>query len=285
MSGTEKAAILDGNSIMYRAYYATQKNKDSCQAEQDFSCTLGAIRRTIKSIVAFSDDTYKYGVVAFDSTRETFRRAKFSEYKSNRVSMPGALANNLFNIRKLFVEEGFAVVDAPIPYEGDDAIATISEIFSKNNISTWIFSTDRDLLQLVSKNVFVCLFKPMKSFVVYTNDNFESLNGGLKPFQIPFHKALSGDSSDNYKGLSGIGPVTAKNWLIKYVDIDNLYQHLDDLKPKKKKILTENKKIVATFLEMALLVRNIKLSNNLKDYEFFAGRVNETNSRAGESGN
>ncbi|WP_216082873.1 5'-3' exonuclease [Candidatus Mycoplasma haematohominis] len=277
-----QAIVLDGNSIMYRAYYATQKGKEEIKAEKEFAATLEAIRRTIKNIAA-TGGKYKYGVVAFDSSRKTFRREKFSEYKSNRISMPIPLANNLNKIRNLFIKEGFVIVDAPFPYEGDDVIATIIEIFSSSKVKTLVFSTDRDLLQLVGKYVSVCLFKPMKPFVMHTEENFESLNDGLKPNQIPFHKALSGDSSDNYKGLSGIGPITATSWLIKYGDIDNLYKNLDDLKPKQKQTLLDNKETVSTFLELALLVRNIDLSNNLKNYEFFSNKVDETDSGSRKS--
>lgn len=203
------AVVIDGNAIMYRAYFATQAKKDDAEAESQFALTLSSIKSTIDKILNLSGKV-RYAAVTFDTSRGNFRKEKFVEYKSNRKPMPTPLLNNLEKIRQVFLNSGIVIVDSPKNYEGDDAIATLSKNFSEFGISTFVFSTDRDLLQLVSESVSVFMVRKSE-WQKNTLDNFEQLNGGLKPYQIPFQKALSGDSSDNYKGLSGIGPITSRN--------------------------------------------------------------------------
>lgn len=274
------AVVIDGNAIMYRAYFATQARKEDAEAESQFGLTLSSIRATIDKILSLSGKV-SYAAVTFDTSKGNFRKEKFVEYKSNRKPMPLPLLNNLGKIRQVFLDAGITIVDSPKNYEGDDAIATLSTIFSDCGVSTCVFSTDRDLLQLVSESVSVFLVRKSE-WQKNTLDNFEKLNEGLKPYQIPFQKALSGDSSDNYKGLSGIGPVTSRNWLIKYGNIVNIYENIASLKPSHRQTLLDNRKDLDLFLELSSLVTNLDLSKDLKHYQYSGN--NEIGGRFRQSG-
>lgn len=152
------AVVIDGNALMYRAYYATQSGKDDEKAESDFYFTLSSLRITVDKILNQFEKVC-YAAVAFDTSKHNFRKEKFSSYKSNRRSMPTPLLKNLEKIREVFVDLGMVIVDAPHNYEGDDAIATLSTIFTEHGVNTFIFSTDKDLLQLVSENVSVFIIR------------------------------------------------------------------------------------------------------------------------------
>lgn len=267
----DRALIIDGNAVIYKAYYATQalaikENKSDAEITKEISKTIKFISNICKSLL--SKKEYEYATVVFDSSRKTFRQEKFSEYKANRSSMPTPLLNVLPPIKEVLWNLGFSVINAPKNYEGDDVICTLAKLFNDNNIHAEVFSTDKDLLQLVSPNTTVTLFRakgadPMQ----YNYEEFFNLTKGLMPNQIPQLKAIAGDSSDNYGGLPGIGDKTARDLLAKYSSIENIYENLDLLSPKLKKTFLDHKETLLLFLELATTVSDVDISRDVNKYK------------------
>ncbi|XP_032746480.1 5'-3' exonuclease-like [Rattus rattus] len=201
-----------------------------------------------------------YFVVAFDSGKPTIRAQLFDDYKANRPSMPPLLKEGIPRIREIFDKKGFVMIDAPNGYEADDVIASLAKGFNQKSIYTYIFSSDKDLLQLVNDITTVSLSKAKGGYEDVDMDNFSSLVRGLQPHQIPYLKALAGDKSDNYPGVDGLGDTTASALLRTYGDLDNIYDHLEELSTKCRNRLYGHKDRVLKFLELATLNRDLDLS-------------------------
>ncbi|AEW44937.1 5'-3' exonuclease [Mycoplasma haemocanis str. Illinois] len=266
----ELAVIIDGNAFIYKAYFASQaeliKNKKTDEEiSKFFGRTIQAVLNMCKPLLLKKD--YKYAVVVFDSSKKTFRQEKFQNYKANRASMPHPLLKGLDDIKSMLNSLGFRIVNAPQNYEGDDVICTLSHLFHHRAVLTDIFSTDRDLLQLVTENITVNILRskglPPQE---YKYEEFSALTGGLSPSQIPQLKAMAGDSSDNYGGIPGIGSKTAMELLKKYSTIDNIYENLDQLPDRISRKFVEHKKTVDLFLEISTTVKDIEISQDLDSY-------------------
>lgn len=216
----EKLVLIDGNSLVNRAFYAMPllSTKDGVYTNG----VLGFLTMFFKSL---SDIKPDYVAVAFDLKAPTFRHKMYDEYKGTRRPMPQELRGQipllkeiltLMNIR-IFEKEGF---------EADDIIGTLAK---NTKIKTVIITGDRDSFQLVDKTTSVYFTRRGISDVdIMTADNFTEKNG-LTPKQIIDYKALRGDSSDNIPGVAGIGEKTAKSLLAEYDSLDGVYQNVDKI--------------------------------------------------------
>lgn len=139
-------------------------------------------------------------------------------------------------------------------YEADDLVGSFCKIMNHQNIGVDVYTSDKDLLQLVNKLTNLHLFKVgISTTQVYTFENFSQLFFGLQPNQIVDYKAIIGDGSDNYAGVKGIGPKTASNLLKKYQTVNNIYQHLDELAPAQKQKFIDCKKQADLCYKLATL--------------------------------
>lgn len=215
--------LLDSYSLLYRAYYAiqtvmTDKNGRPLNAVFGFTNMLLRIIDEIKPT---------HMVATFDCHGPTFRHERCDYYKATRKPMPEDLRPQVGAVRELLDAMGIKIVELQ-GYEGDDMLGTLSKKLDGNKI---IVTGDRDSLQLVSENTKVWLTKRgITDVVEYDLERLE--NEGLKPYQIIELKALMGDSSDNIKGIAGIGEKTAKNLIATYQDVENLYKHADEISGK-----------------------------------------------------
>ncbi|OAL10201.1 DNA polymerase I [Candidatus Mycoplasma haematobovis] len=267
----DKALIIDGNAVIYKAYFASQanaikQNKSDDEITKEINKTIRFVSNICNSLLTKKE--YQYATVVFDSSRKTFRQEKFSEYKANRSPMPTPLLNVLPPIKEVLWNLGFVVVNAPKCYEGDDVICTLAKIFNDNGIQAEVFSTDKDLLQLVSPNTTVTLFRAKgEDPKQYNYEDFFNLTKGLMPYQIPQLKAIAGDASDNYSGLPGVGDKTARDLLSKYSSIENIYENLDSLNPKLREKFATHKELLFLFLELATTVSNVDISKDINKYK------------------
>lgn len=215
-----KLLAIDGNSILNRAFYAIRalSNKDGVPTNAVF----GFMNVYFKNFDAINPDCV---AVAFDMHKPTFRHKAVSTYKANRKGMPDELFQQMPLIKKLLTLMGIKILECE-GFEADDILGTLSKIFSKNNYECHILTGDRDSLQLINDKTTVRL-ATNKDAIIYNREKFLE-DYGFEPINIIDLKALMGDSSDNIKGVAGIGEKTATTLIKDFSTVENLYANLDN---------------------------------------------------------
>ena len=231
----KKVVLIDGNNLIFRSYYATAYRGEILTNSKGLptNAVYAYIQMLLKII---AEEKSSHIMVAFDKGK-TFRHESYDDYKGGRSETPKELKEQIPYAKKVTRAMGITVEEIE-NYEADDIIGTYSK---KIDEEVLVVSSDRDLLQLISPNVKMKLLK-MKDYVYYDEKSFYE-DYGIKPIEIIDLKALMGDSSDNIKGVAGIGEKTALKLIKEYHTIDNLYKNIDDLKGKVKENLL-NKKVL-----------------------------------------
>ena len=211
-----KLLVIDGNSILNRAFYGIKllSNKKGVFTNAIF----GFMNIYLKN---FNDVQPDSVAVAFDLKSPTFRHKKVESYKANRKGMPPELAQQLPLVKELLTLMGIKVVECE-GYEADDILGTLSKSCTDCGCECYVLTGDRDSLQLVDENVTV-LLATNKETIHYTPARFME-EYGFEPIKLIDLKALMGDSSDNIKGVAGIGEKTATALIKEYGTIENLYE-------------------------------------------------------------
>ena len=228
----EKLVLIDGNSLLNRAFYATPvfTTKDGKPTNGVF----GFVKLLLKII---SDKAPTHVAVAFDVHAPTFRHKMYDEYKAGRKPMPEDLASQ-FPVLKEVLDLMNVRICEMAGHEADDIIGTLAKRFS---LQTYVYTGDRDAYQLVDESTTVCYTrKGVSDLLELSKDNFKD-EIGLNPLQIIDLKALMGDKSDNIPGVPGIGEKTAYSLLESYGDLDGIYAHIDEIKGATQKKLIEGK--------------------------------------------
>ncbi|MBQ8771711.1 MAG: DNA polymerase I, partial [Clostridia bacterium] len=196
----QKLLLIDGNSILNRAYFAIPALND--KQGQNVNAVYGFVNILLKVLDDHKPDKL---VVAFDKHGHNFRKDLFADYKANRKGMPDDLAQQMPVLHKLLSAMGVTVMEKA-GVEADDIIGTISKAFDGTSI---IVSGDRDMLQLVDDKITVLLTKRGVTEVELVDPQTLQQNYHLTPQQVIEYKALRGDTSDNIPGVKGIGEKTA----------------------------------------------------------------------------
>ena len=221
-----KLLLFDGHSIMNRAFYGVP----------DFTNSEGIHTNAIYgflNILFKVCDTEKpdHIAVAFDVHAKTFRHEKYEEYKGTRKPMQDELRQQIPLIKDVLRSMDISVFEMA-GFEADDILGTLSLDAEKSGMEVTIVSGDRDLLQLASDKVKISMPKTSKG--VTTVEDYYDVDVKAKykvtPEQFIDVKALMGDSSDNIKGVAGIGEKTATNLIVTYGSIDGIYENIDELK-------------------------------------------------------
>ena len=217
----KKMLVIDGNSILNRAYYGIRPltNKNGLYTH----AVYGMVNIISRHVDALRPD---YCVVAFDLKAPTFRHRMYDGYKANRKGMPEELAVQLPYAKECMSALGYRVLTCE-GYEADDILGTLAKSASRDGVHAYILTGDRDSLQLIDEGVSVLLVKT-KETIEYTERVFFE-NYGIKPDVFVDVKALMGDSSDNIPGVAGIGEKTALKLIADYGNMDSLYEKLDGL--------------------------------------------------------
>ncbi len=217
-------------------------------------------------------DQYDYVFVAFDHAKHTFRSDMLDQYKANRKPMPNELlvqlpiVNNFLDVMgiKHQSQEGF---------EADDLIGSYCKLMNDNQVQVDVFSSDKDMLQLVNELTSVNLFKVGVSETVrYEPSNFANLYFGLKPSQVVDYKAIVGDGSDNFPGIKGLGPKTAAELLKKFGSFANIYQNLSQLPASQAQKFIDNKAKGELCYNIATIKKDLFTSKQID--EFVLGSFN-----------
>jgi DNA polymerase-1 len=254
----QKLILIDGNAILHRAYHAlpplTSPTGEPIQAVFGFFSML---------LTILNDQKPAYLIVCFDRPKPTFRQQLYAGYHEHRP----ALANDFIPQIKT-VHEIVEKMDIPVfeldGYEADDLIGTIAAHTGKQVIQTLIVSGDRDLLQLVTDTVWVLSpLVGLKTLTVYDPQKVEE-KFGVSPSQFIDYKALIGDQSDGYPGVTGIGPKTAAGLIRKFDTFENLYNHLGAVSPAIAEKLATDAEQAALAKKLATIITDAPIQIDLQ---------------------
>ena len=225
---SNKIVILDGYSMLFRAFYATyliDKEKLMRNEEGIPTNAIYAFSNMLVSILKKlnKDDSI---FVALDSGKENFRKKEYKEYKANRKPIEEELRVQLPILRELLSSLNIPFYEQE-GLEADDIAGNIAKKMEKENYKVIIYTSDKDYLQLIDENITINLIKKgLKDIKEMTPTSFKE-EWGFDPIHIIDYKALRGDDSDNLKGIPGIGDKTAKDLIIKYHDFENIVKNAD----------------------------------------------------------
>ncbi len=262
--------IIDGNSIMNRAFYGTMHAKTMMSADGVFTNALyGFLAILFREL---EDLQPQYIAVAFDLKAPTHRHKMYDKYKGTRHAMPEELAQQMPIIKQILNDMNITVIEKE-GYEADDIIGTISKEAEKQGHKVTILSGDRDTFQLVSNNITVRIprTKMGKTEVDdYTQIKIEE-EYGLKPVELIEVKGLMGDTSDNIPGIPGVGEKTAIKLVKEYKTIENLYKELEEgssnIKGSLKEKIENNKDLALLSKTLGTILLDAKLDVNIDDLQ------------------
>ena len=249
----ERLVLIDGNSIMNRAFYGIMGSKMLTTKDGKYTNAIYGFLAILFKIL--EDIQPQYLAVAFDLKGPTARHEMYKEYKANRHGMPDELAEQMPVIKEILKAMNIDIIEKQ-GYEGDDILGTLAKYGEKQGLDVTILSGDRDTFQLASDHITIRI--PRTKAGKTETENYDRARVleeyGLEPEQLIEVKALQGDTSDNIPGVPGIGPKTAIALIQKYHSVEELYKKIevgeDDLKGKQKENIINNK-------EMAELSRKL----------------------------
>ena len=262
---TDHFYLVDGSGYIFRAYYALpplSRKSDGLPtgAVSGFSNMLFKLLEESRS--DNSENKPTHFAVIFDSARKNFRNEIYKDYKANRSETPDDLVPQFEYIRKAVQAFNLPSIEQ-LNYEADDLIATYAKQIINLGAKVTIISSDKDLMQLVSKNI--RLFDPMKSKVIGEKEVMEKF--GVKPQQVIDVQSLAGDSSDNVPGVPGIGVKTAAELINKYKTLDHLLDKAGEIPQKKRKeTLINNKKSALISRELVTLKDDVSVKDKIENF-------------------
>jgi len=256
----KKITLIDGNSIMFRAYYATAyPGAKLMQSSQGvYTNALFAFVSMFQKIV--TDDTTDV-LVAFDTKEPTKRHLQYDQYKAGRVKMPEELGQQIPLIYEYIQLAGIKLY-FKAGYEADDIIGTLAKQASDKGYKVDIYSSDRDLLQLVNDHTTVHLLKKGMQEVDDVTPQKMIDRYGLTHKQFIDLKALMGDSSDNIPGVPGVGEKTGIKLLKQYDNLENIYAHADEIKGKLGEKIRDNKELAFMSKELVTIILDADIDVN-----------------------
>ena len=256
-----KFIVFDGNSILNRAFYGVRplNTKDGFPTNALFGF-VNILRKNLND----TDTPFTHGVIAYDTHAKTFRHKAAESYKATRKGMPEDLAKQLPVSKEIALAMGLNVIEFD-GYEADDIIGTVSRLSSGAGIDCVIVTGDRDSYQLVNDRVTVRLAATNETKIINPDAVKQLYN--LDPYQLIDLKAIMGDSSDNIKGVAGIGEKGALALICEYGSLDKVYENLDKIKPAVGAKLAAGREDAYLSRFLADINKNVPLPDNLPDYE------------------
>ncbi len=272
-----KITIIDGNSLLFRAYYATAYPGVEIMRSQDGTPTnaIFAFSNMINKILS----DVKEGdaiMVAFDTGKPSFRKKELETYKANRKPAPEDLVTQ-FPISRDFLkalgifqfeEEGF---------EGDDIAGSVAKLAEKEGFEVHLYTSDRDFLQLVDPNIYVHIIKRGLSDVAIMTPEKVVEEWGFEPLKIIDYKGLRGDSSDNLPGIPGIGEKTAVKLIQEYGSFDNIVANASNITGKVGDAIKNNAEIGRVSRDLAIILTDLDLPFTTEDLVYTGYDFKEIN--------
>ena len=220
---SQKLLAIDGNSLLYQAYYAFFKA--NLTTRDGFP--TGALKGFLTKLLELLKDEPTHVLVAFDMHKPTFRQEKYAEYKAGRTPPTDDLIKQMAEIRTLLPLLHIAVIECE-GYEADDILGTFSRMAERAGMETTIVTGDRDSFQLITP--YTKIYYTKDNTIIDTDELLRRY--GLVPDRMRDLKALMGDASDNIPGIAGVGEKTALKLLSAYGDLEGILSHADEIKGK-----------------------------------------------------
>lgn len=268
----KKLLIIDGNSILNRAYYGIRPL--TAPDGTPTNAVYGFLNILLKHL---DEESYDYLCVAFDVKEKTFRHKRYELYKAQRKPAPEDFLVQLPLMKEVLAAMNCMCMELP-GYEADDIIGTVSKICDQSGVECNILTGDKDDLQLISDNTTVKLVVTRMGRTTTTDYHPEQFREkyGIEPSEFIDVKALMGDASDNIPGVAGVGEKTAMSLIQNYKNIDYIYEHIDELEIKegvRNKLKNDRDNAYLSY-ELATIDRNAPI-----DFDFSAavrGGYNES---------
>ena len=255
MKHPEHLLLVDGHSLAYRAFYALPLDNFSTSSGQPTNAVFGFTSMLINAI---KDEKPTHLAIAFDVSRETFRREMFAEYKANRAKSPDEFRSQLPLITEVI--EAMQIPGIQVKgYEADDIIATLAKQGEKKGMRVSILTGDRDSYQLVNDSITVLYARKGVSDIARMTPAAVLEKYELTPEQYPDFAALRGDPSDNLPSVPSVGEKTAVKWIKEYGNLDELIKHADEISGKVGESLRANIEQVKLNRKMTELVKDVSL--------------------------
>ena len=222
-----KIIVIDGNSLLFRAFYATYFDPSNIMRTKSGQATnaIFAFSNMITSLLT----NLKKGdgiFVGFDAGKHTFRHQEYKDYKANRPELPKDLITQFPIARELLDKLNIVHYECD-NLEADDICGIIANKAQKEGYKVYIYTSDKDYLQLIDENITIELIKKgLKDIKEMTPQTFKE-EWGFEPIQITDYKGLRGDDSDNLKGIPGVGDKTAKQLISQFGDLESIIQNAD----------------------------------------------------------
>lgn len=258
----ENIVIIDGSSLLYRAFYAIPHLTDA--QGHPTNAVYGFLNMLLK---LYGELDPQYVAVAFDKSKHTFRNDLFDGYKATRKPAPDDLRPQFALIREVLACLGICVLEQE-GYEGDDIIGTLARRTAADGYAVDVVTGDRDALQLVTDDVTVHLTKKgITNMLAVTPAVMES-EYGYTPAQVIDMKALMGDTADNIPGVPGVGEKTALKLISQFGSVHGVYEHLDEVKGKKlQEKLADNKDKAVLSKDLATIRCDVPLDYTMDMFQ------------------
>ena len=266
----EKLVVIDGNSILNRAFYGILENKMLQTEDGKYTNAVYGFLNIMFKII--DDINPEYLVVAFDLKDPTKRHLIYKEYKGTRKPMPNELAEQMPIIKEILRAMRIKIIEKE-GYEADDVLGTLSRFGEENNLKVTLLTGDRDSFQLATKNTIIRIprTKQGKTEIEDFDEDKIIETYGILPKALIDVKGLMGDASDNIPGVPGIGEKTALNLIKENETIENIYKKIEEnsieLKPKVKENLINNKELAFLSKELGTIDVNAEIEKDLKEFK------------------
>ncbi|MBR3266259.1 MAG: DNA polymerase I [Erysipelotrichaceae bacterium] len=254
-----KLLLIDGNSVLFRAYYATSYGNIMKTSKGVYTNAIYAFANMLnKAIRTIEPD---YCAVAFDKGKHTFRHDIAPDYKAGRKETPEELAMQFPLVRDMLKAYNIPYLEYDT-IEADDIIGSLAK---KYDMETCILSSDRDMLQLIDDTTSVYVMRKGMSDIAKMDEAALKEEYGLKPYQIIDYKGLAGDKSDNIKGVEGVGDKTAVKLLNDYDTCEGIYEHIDEIKGKLQEKLIRDKDSCFLSKQLATIKTDVAIDKDLAE--------------------
>ncbi|MFA5486303.1 MAG: DNA polymerase I [Bacilli bacterium] len=261
--------IIDGNSLLFRAYYATayagvdkiMRTKSGIPTNAIFAFA----NMMVRILNDLNEDDHLF--VAFDTGEKTFRHEEYEDYKAGRKAVPEELITQ-FPIAREFLDALSIPHAELVGYEADDLAGTLAHKAEKEGFKVELFTSDQDYLQLVSDNINVKLIRRGLSDVLTLDPETLYETFGYHPHQATDYKGLLGDPSDNLKGIPGIGKITAQRLLKEYGSLEAIIEASPNINGKLGENIREYADLARTSKRLATLITDIPHNLALDTYHY-----------------
>jgi DNA polymerase-1 len=256
----KRLVLIDGHAILHRAYFAFPKTLKTRRGE-----LVNAVYGFSRILLSVLEKLHpEYVAVAFDLPEPTFRHKEYLGYQIQRPKMDEELKGQIERVNEVIQALNIPIF-AVSGFEADDVIGTLARQAVKKKTEAVIITGDKDMMQLV--NQMVKIYAPQKGLAEGELFDRQKVKKelGVFPEQVVDYKGLTGDASDNYPGVPGIGPKTATQLLQKFGNLDKIYREIKKIENKKlRERLTQGKESAALSKKLAKIVTNVPIGLDLK---------------------